>query len=178
MVIYGWYKMALATEKLYYRRSDTTYSINLYTATSDVGTDYLSVRVGGNTRYAKIVATTDSLASHLRIRKDGVTKAVATTAITYVGVWTQFLSNSSTFSYSYSTNYYDENRLYGETFTVNGTGPYNFWLGRSYAYYYIDGVQYHKGDANANVHLVLSTGNHTVGIRAASGSTAILNGVA
>lgn len=78
--------MALATEKLYYRRSGITYSINLYTSTTDVGSEYTVLKHANGLRYAKIGLTSDTNASHLRVQKDGSTKAILTVADSYVEV--------------------------------------------------------------------------------------------
>lgn len=161
--------MALATEKLYYRRAGVTYSINLYTATSDVGTEYLSVRVAGNIRYAGIVATTDGRASHLRVQKGGTTKAIASTAIDYIGVWTTF-GNSPPYSqpgwnqYTISTDY---NKVFSSSslfnfrvnFTITGASGYTIACRVT-----IDGNisiwNYSTGLRTNNFRL--STGSHTI----------------
>lgn len=70
--------MAESTKKLYYRRSGITYQIKTYTTTSDVGPEYLGLNIGGVTYYAKIGSVSDTFASHLRVHKGGVTKAVLT----------------------------------------------------------------------------------------------------
>jgi len=71
--------MALHTKKLYYRRGGTTYSIDLYTTTAEVGSEYVALRDGSTTVYAKIDAVGSANESHLRIRKSGVTKSVLST---------------------------------------------------------------------------------------------------
>ena len=68
--------MALHSKKLYYRRSGVTYPIDLGTTTADVGPDYISLRDGSTTVYAKLGDITDGSASYLRLRKAGVTKAI------------------------------------------------------------------------------------------------------
>ena len=68
--------MALHSKKLYYRRGGITYPIDLGTTTADVGPDYISLRDGNTTVYAKLGDITDGSASYLRLRKAGVTKAI------------------------------------------------------------------------------------------------------
>ena len=69
--------MSEIAQKLNYYKNGTT-SCKLYSSTSDVGSDYLSVRANGSTAYAQLVSTSDSSASSLRVRKGGTTYAVAT----------------------------------------------------------------------------------------------------
>jgi len=87
--------MALHTKKLYYRRGGTTYSIDLYTTTAEVGSEYLSLRDGSTTVYAKIDTVGSANESYLRVRKSGVTKSLLNTI-------TSALSLSPT---TISTNY-------------------------------------------------------------------------
>ena len=68
--------MAESLKLLYYRREDVTYSIKTYTDTADVGSDYLGLNIGGTPYYAKLGATNDVLASHLRVQKGGAIMAV------------------------------------------------------------------------------------------------------
>jgi len=149
----------LSTEKLYCRRSGVTYSIDLYTDTSDVGAEYLSIRVGGNIRYAKIVATTDSTASHLRVQRSGVTKAVATTAITFVGVWSSAGTGSTSNTnprWTSFTYYFDFNRVFSSS-SLHNFRAITTHTGYNYR---IDGVDYTATTSWTNHRL--STGNHTV----------------
>ena len=69
--------MSLASRKLHYRKAGVTYDINLYNSITDVQYDsgYVSTRAAGVKLYAPIGTTTDSRATDLRIRKDGVTYA-------------------------------------------------------------------------------------------------------
>lgn len=166
--------MALATEKLYYRRSGTTYSINLYTATSDVGSEYIALKHANGLRYVKIVAVGDSLASYLRVQKGGTTKAIASTAIAYVGVWT--LSGSGERStngngWTSVTYTFDYNRVYSQGL------PYNLEVmgyfhsepsaqnpeppTEGYCEYKIDGTSYSVHSTQAQYHR-LSSGSHTI----------------
>lgn len=71
--------MALHTKKLYYRRGGTTYSIDLYTTTAEVGSEYVALRDGSTTVYAKIDAVGSANESHLRVRKSGATKSLLST---------------------------------------------------------------------------------------------------
>ena len=68
--------MALHTKQLHYRREGVTYSIDLYTTTAEVGTDYISIHDGSTTVYAALGDATDAAASYLRIQKSAVTKAI------------------------------------------------------------------------------------------------------
>lgn len=74
--------MAEHTKKLKYRQSGTTYEVNLYTDSADVGTDALGLRDGTTTVYAKLGDPTDPDASHVRVRSSSTTKAILTTAAT------------------------------------------------------------------------------------------------
>lgn len=167
--------MALTTEKLYYRRGGTTYSINLYTATSDVGSSYIQVRVGGNTRYAPLGATGDSRASYLRVCKGGTTYAVLSTAMLYAGTWMLGASpaepaapgntktyNSTSKSASF-TREFDYNTVYSASVL------YNLKVTRlaanagteSTGGYAIDGTWYNIA-AGATLYFRLSSGSHTI----------------
>jgi len=68
--------MAEISQKLHYRKSGTTVDIGLYDNVSDVGSDYLQLRVSGATVYARLGDTGQSQASGLRVRKGGQTYAV------------------------------------------------------------------------------------------------------
>ncbi|NIM11523.1 MAG: hypothetical protein GTO45_16505 [Candidatus Aminicenantes bacterium] len=68
--------MAEITKKLRYRRAGVNYTIDLYDSTGDVGNDYISLRVDGQTVYARVGDISDEDASHLRVRKSGSTYAV------------------------------------------------------------------------------------------------------
>jgi hypothetical protein len=70
--------MALHTKKLYYQREGVTYPIDLYTTSAEAGTDYIMLRDGTTTVYAAAGDVADAAASHLRIRKSDVTKAILT----------------------------------------------------------------------------------------------------
>ncbi len=71
--------MAEITEELHYRKSGATTDIKLYDSTSDVGSDYLSLRVNGSTAHAPLGGTGETEASDLRVRKSGATHAVLKT---------------------------------------------------------------------------------------------------
>ncbi|MCP5103805.1 MAG: hypothetical protein GY950_10525 [bacterium] len=73
--------MTLITKKLKYKRSNVEYEINLYDSTGDVGSNYIGLKVDGQTVYAKLGDVGDVDASHLRISKGGVTYAVLTVAL-------------------------------------------------------------------------------------------------
>lgn len=73
--------MSESTKKIYYRRGGVTYEIKTYTSTSDVGSEYIGLNIGGTTYYAKIGAVGDSNASYLRVQKGGATKAILSTAM-------------------------------------------------------------------------------------------------
>jgi hypothetical protein len=68
--------MPKIAKSLKYRRSGVTYSVQLYDSVSEVGSTYMNLKVDGQTVYAKLGATGDSDASHLRVRKSGVTYAI------------------------------------------------------------------------------------------------------
>lgn len=83
--------MALHAKKLYYRRGEATYSIDLYTTTAEVGSEYITLRDGSTTVYAALGDVVDAAASHLRVQKSDVTYAVlsefvATQAFTIVSI--------------------------------------------------------------------------------------------
>jgi len=70
--------MALHTKKLYYVKGGTTYSINLYTSTSDIGPDYISIRDGSTTVYAPLGEVTAGDVSFIRVMKGGTVKGILT----------------------------------------------------------------------------------------------------
>lgn len=72
--------MGQVIKKLYYNRSGTTYDCRLYQYLNDVTTGttgYLALQSGGTPLYARLVGTTESNASHLRVNKGGTTYAIA-----------------------------------------------------------------------------------------------------
>lgn len=71
--------MALHTKKLYYRRGGTTYSVDLYTTTAEVGSEYLTLRDGSIDVYAKIDAVGSTNESFLRVHKSGIIKSLIST---------------------------------------------------------------------------------------------------
>ena len=87
--------MALHSKKLYYRRGDITYPIDLGTTTADVGPDYISLRDGSTTVYAKLGDITDGSASYLRLRKAGVTKAILSKLMDWQWQWAVQAGGSS-----------------------------------------------------------------------------------
>lgn len=167
--------MALATEKLYYRRGGVTYAINTYTALSDVGSEALKVRVNGANRFIALGAVGDARQSYMRVQKGGATKAVLNSAITYVGVWAEFghpavapsdnsgKSGSSTYSVSV-----DYNRVYASSTLYNlyirnapaGTGYGGYSLIAT-----IDGVNQAALAPGGTAFYRLSTGTHSVTLR-------------
>lgn len=67
------------SKQLKYKKASSTYSVNLYTTTSDVGTTpYLIVEVSGTPYYAQLATPGTTGNSDLRVKKDGVTYAVNT----------------------------------------------------------------------------------------------------
>ena len=68
--------MALHSKKLRYKRGGTEYTVDLYTTTAEVGSEYFAVRDGVTTVYAKIAPTGTANESYLRVRKSGVTKSI------------------------------------------------------------------------------------------------------
>lgn len=71
--------MSTYSKKLHYRKSGTIYNIELGTSPSDVGGNYITLRDGASIVYAKLGATSDSLASDMRVRKGGNIYAVIKT---------------------------------------------------------------------------------------------------
>ncbi len=68
--------MALHTKKLYYHRAVTTYPIDLYTTTAEVGASYFLLRDGGANVYAKVGAVGSTGESHLRVYTSGSVMSV------------------------------------------------------------------------------------------------------
>jgi len=68
--------MTAIAKKLNYRRAGVNYAIELYDSVAEVGSDFLSLRVDGQTVYARIGAVDDQDASFLRVRKSSATYAV------------------------------------------------------------------------------------------------------
>lgn len=70
--------MARSSRQLYYRKSGTVYSNYLYDSLSDMtGYNYIIVEYAGTPLYARLVSTSDSMASSIRVRKNGIVYAVA-----------------------------------------------------------------------------------------------------
>ena len=72
--------MALYNKQLHVRKDGVVTNINLYTSVSEAGNSALAVKDGSATVYAKLGVPTDSLASPLRVRKNGETYAVLSSA--------------------------------------------------------------------------------------------------
>lgn len=68
--------MAEISKKLHYRKGGVTTDIRLYSATADVGSNYLSLRVDGATVYARLGGVSEHEASDMRVQKGGVTYTV------------------------------------------------------------------------------------------------------
>jgi hypothetical protein len=163
--------MALATEKLYYRRSGITYSINLYTSITDVGSEYTVLKHANGLRYAKIGLTSDTNASHLRVQKGGSTKAILTVANSYVevGVWSILGSLSQPSTYSTISQEFTRNFDYDRVFS--SSSPYNLRIQYSgggaqgtnvSVTYLIDGESFVKKANSAYSYHRLPTGSHTI----------------
>lgn len=73
--------MAEYAKKLHIRKSGVVTDIKLYSTTGEVGANYLVLRDGSNVMYAKLDATSNSLASDLRVRKTGNIYAVCKQAL-------------------------------------------------------------------------------------------------
>lgn len=71
--------MAEVTQKLHYRKGGVTVDISLYDSTSDMHSDYLSLRAGGKTVYAALGSAGEIESSGLKVRKGGVTYSVMKT---------------------------------------------------------------------------------------------------
>jgi hypothetical protein len=159
--------MALSNEKLYYRRSGITESVNTYTALSDVGTEALKVRVNGADRYIALGDETDSKKSFLRIRKNGIIKAILKSVIDYVGSWTLIVTTNYN-AYRYWTVYFDYDKVFSESDMTN----FKFVGNMLNTKYKIDGVEYTATTTLVNGMYVterkhrLTTGNHTIGLTA------------
>jgi len=69
--------MALYSKKLYYKRGGTIYSVDMFTTTAEVGSEYIGIRDGSTSVYIKIVSVDDPNESYLRLRKSGITKSLA-----------------------------------------------------------------------------------------------------
>jgi hypothetical protein len=68
--------MPKIAKSLNYQKLGVTYSVQLYDNVSEVGSTYMNLKVDGQTVYAKLGATSDGDASHLRVQKSGVTYAI------------------------------------------------------------------------------------------------------
>ncbi len=90
--------MALYNKQLHVRKNGVVTNINLYTTASETGNLALGVKDGSTTVYAKLGVPTDSLASPLRVRKNGSIYAVLTSAAEPV--------ITPLFSYTVATEYY------------------------------------------------------------------------
>lgn len=67
--------MALYKKKLHIRKDGVVTDINLWTEKSEVGSPTLAIRHDGKVVYAKLGNVDDTLASALRVRKDGIVYA-------------------------------------------------------------------------------------------------------
>lgn len=67
--------MALYKKKLHIRKDGAVTDINLWTEKSEVGAPTLAIRHAGTVVYAKLGEVTDTQASALRVRKDGIVYA-------------------------------------------------------------------------------------------------------
>ena len=67
--------MALYKKKLHIRKDGVVTDINLWTEKSEVGSPTLAIRHDGTVVYAKLGEVTDTQASALRVRKDGIVYA-------------------------------------------------------------------------------------------------------
>lgn len=167
--------MALATEKLYYRRSGITYSINLYTSITDVGSEYTVLKHANGLRYAKIGLTSDTNASHLRVQKGGSTKAILTVADSYVevGVWS--LLGNVPIPSTYSTNYLSFTGNFDYDRVFSSSSPYNLRIqyngggaqgASAMVSYTIDGENFVRSASSGYSYHRLSTGSHTITLSA------------
>jgi hypothetical protein len=68
--------MAEIAKKLYYKKNEVEYSINLYDSTTDVGPNYLTVKVDNNLAYAKCGPFDDMVASDLTVKMSDTIYAV------------------------------------------------------------------------------------------------------
>ena len=73
--------MAVYSKKLHIKKGTSQQDIDLYTTTGEVGNNRLCLKDGSATVYAKLVSTSDSRASSLRVIKNNVTYAVAKTGV-------------------------------------------------------------------------------------------------
>lgn len=71
--------MAEITQKLHYWKGGVTVDISLYNSTSDMHSNYLSLRVGGQNVYAALGDSGEIEATGLKVRKGGVTYSVMKT---------------------------------------------------------------------------------------------------
>lgn len=69
--------MATLNKKLKIKSGSSTQSCNLYTTTTEAGSDNLKLKVDNQNVYASLTTTSDSKASKGRIKKSGTTKAIA-----------------------------------------------------------------------------------------------------
>lgn len=69
--------MATLNKKLKVKSGSSTQSCNLYTTTTEAGTDNLKLKVDNTNVYASLTTTSNSQASKGRIKKNGTTKAIA-----------------------------------------------------------------------------------------------------
>lgn len=78
---------SLSGNYLCVQRSGVTYKHKLYTSTADVGSPRMGVRVGGATRYAKLLPTSSADGGYMRVRHSGTTYKVAQNAHAYALKW-------------------------------------------------------------------------------------------
>ncbi len=141
--------MALHSKKLHVRKAGVVSDINLYTTLSEAGNSALAIRDGGTTAYAKLGAATDALASPLRVRKNGETYAVLTSAAkagiaplfafttdryndySYTSVMALYGDRTlSSTTYSFTTKYESYGQAHTVTSFLDGTGTSRILLSR------------------------------------------------
>lgn len=68
--------MAEIQKQLHYKMSGVVHGIQLYDTVSDVGDDFLNLRIDGSTVYARLGGIGETEASGMRVRKNSTTYAV------------------------------------------------------------------------------------------------------
>lgn len=92
--------MSTLTKKLHILKTgETEETCNIYTTPEEVGgSPYLALEVDGQKGYIKLGSTTDTNATHLKVKKNGTTYAAWKSAIVYVPTGTVSIEGNGEFT--------------------------------------------------------------------------------
>lgn len=117
--------MALYGKKLHIRKDNVVTDINLWTEKSEVGTPALAIRHDGKVVYAKLGNVDDTLASALRVRKDGIVYAALKNRWVVINI-VQSANQTITVTAGEKTYTESFSVLYGTAYTATITAAAGF----------------------------------------------------